>query len=130
MFDLQLKHLRATNALGFKEQGNDGSQTDELRRKKPKKVEGKIMTRARRGLKLVRFPRFDSCAPAHLKLAPSPTRSLPPRSFAFYVAFPKSSIRPLGFPIYVARAPRLHSRSYPRRFTLITRTASCSCQLP
>ncbi len=27
------------------------------------------------------------------------------RGFAFYVAFPKSSIRPLGLPIYVARAP-------------------------
>ena len=26
-------------------------------------------------LKLGRFPRFDSCAPAHLKLVPSPTRS-------------------------------------------------------
>ena len=25
--------------------------------------------------------------------------------------------RPFGLPIYVARAPRLHSRSYPRRFT-------------
>ena len=27
------------------------------------------------------------------------------RGFAFYVAFPKSSIRPVGFPIYVARVP-------------------------
>jgi hypothetical protein len=25
--------------------------------------------------------------------------------------------RPFGLPIYVARAPRLHSRSYPRHFT-------------
>ena len=40
------------------------------------------------------------------------TRSLPTlarpesfRGFTFYVAFPKSSIRPLGFPIYVARVP-------------------------
>jgi hypothetical protein len=39
------------------------------------------------------------------------TRSRPPlsrrypRGFAFYVAFPKSSIRPLGSPIYVARVP-------------------------
>ena len=43
------------------------------------------------------------------------TRSLPSslatthRGFAFYVAFPKSSIRPVGLPIYVARLPRLHS---------------------
>ena len=39
------------------------------------------------------------------------TRSLPSsrsathRGFAFYVAFPKSSIRPLSLPIYVARRP-------------------------
>jgi len=39
------------------------------------------------------------------------TRSLPSslaathRGFAFYVAFPKSSVRPLGLPIYVARVP-------------------------
>src|SRR6266508_5091744 len=42
---------------------------------------------------------------------PFETRSLPSslasthRGFAFYVAFPKSSIRPLGLPIYVARVP-------------------------
>jgi len=28
-----------------------------------------------------------------------------PRSFAFYVDFPKRSVRPLGLPIYVARVP-------------------------
>jgi hypothetical protein len=40
-------------------------------------------------------------------------------------------IRPLGFPIYVARGPAApFARSYPRRFTLITRTASCLRQLP
>jgi hypothetical protein len=39
------------------------------------------------------------------------TRSLPSslatthRGFAFYVAFPKSSIRPVGLPISVARGP-------------------------
>jgi hypothetical protein len=39
------------------------------------------------------------------------TRSLPSslatthRGFAFYVAFPKSSIRPVGLAIYVARVP-------------------------
>jgi len=39
------------------------------------------------------------------------TRSLPSllaathRGFTFYVAFPKSSIRALGLPIYVARVP-------------------------
>ena len=27
------------------------------------------------------------------------------RGFAFYVAFPKTSIRPVGLPIYVARGP-------------------------
>jgi len=42
---------------------------------------------------------------------PFETRSLPSslaathRGFAFYVAFPRSSIRPLGFPIFVARCP-------------------------
>ena len=42
---------------------------------------------------------------------PFETRSLPGslaathRGFAFYVAFPKSSIRPVGLPIYVARVP-------------------------
>src|SRR6266480_6728274 len=42
---------------------------------------------------------------------PFETRSLPSllaathRGFAFYVAFPKSSIRPVGLPIYVARTP-------------------------
>jgi hypothetical protein len=34
-----------------------------------------------------------------------------PRGFAFYVAFPKSSIRPLGLPIYVARVPAASIRS-------------------
>ena len=65
------------------------------------------------------------------------TRSLPGslaathRGFAFYVAFPKSSIRPLGSPIYVARRPAApFARSYPRHFTLITRTAPCLRQLP
>ncbi len=55
---------------------------------------------------------------------PFETRSLPSslatthRGFAFYVAFPKSSIRPLGLPIYVARRPRLHSLvATPRDFT-------------
>src|SRR5206468_5994602 len=51
--------------------------------------------------------------------------------FAFYVAFPKSSIRPLGLPIYVARRPAApFARCYPRSFTLITRTAPCLRQLP
>jgi hypothetical protein len=66
-------------------------------------------------LKLVRCPRFDSCAPAHLKLAPFPTRSLLPHSFTFYVAFPVSSIRPLGLPIYVARLPAAPFSLIPRR---------------
>jgi len=55
---------------------------------------------------------FDSFAPGSFE-----TRSLPSslatthRGFTFYVAFPKSSIRPLGLPIYVARLPSLHSRA-------------------
>src|SRR6266478_8536870 len=64
---------------------------------------------------------------------PFETRSPPrfPRDFAFYVAFPKSSIRPLGLPIYVARVPAApFTRSYPRHLTLITRTAPCLRQLP
>jgi hypothetical protein len=50
---------------------------------------------------------------------PFETRSLPSslaatqRGFAFYVAFPKSSIRPVGLPIYVARVPAApFARSY------------------
>src|SRR5215510_13553378 len=56
-------------------------------------------------LKLACCPRFDSCAPAHLKLAPYQLARCFPRSFTFYVAFPQNSIRPLGLPIYVARVP-------------------------
>src|SRR5882724_1725905 len=61
----------------------------------------------------------DTCVPAHLKLVRFPARSpLPIAGLAFYVAFPKSSIRPLGLPIYVARVPAApFTRSYPRRFT-------------
>ena len=54
---------------------------------------------------------------------PFETRSRPAlsrryrRGFAFYVAFPKNSIRPLGLPIYVARVPAApFARSYPRHF--------------
>jgi hypothetical protein len=36
-------------------------------------------------------------------VSPLPRRY--PRDFTFYVAFPKSFIRPLGLPIYVARVP-------------------------
>jgi hypothetical protein len=60
--------------------------------------------------------RFDSFNPALFE-----TRSLPSslatthRGFAFYVAFPKSSIRPLGLPIYVARRRRLHSLAVTHR---------------
>ena len=68
---------------------------------------------------------------------PFETRSLPSslatthRCFAFYVAFPRSSIRPLGLPIYVTRVPAApFTRSYPRRFALITRTArACASYL-
>ena len=42
-------------------------------------------------LKLVRYPRFDSCAPAHFDLSVCPSMLL--------------------------ASPRLHSRSYPRHFT-------------
>ena len=60
------------------------------------------------------------------------TRSLPSllaathRGFTFYVAFPKSSIRALGLPIYVAAsqlAPLKLARCPACGFTLITRTA-------
>ena len=56
------------------------------------------------------------------------TRSAPafsrcyPRSFTFYVAPPTRSIETRSAPAF--------SRCYPRSFTLITRTASCSRQLP
>ena len=59
-------------------------------------------------LKLVRFPRFDSCAPAHVDLSVFPSMSLAPRGsilaatqrdFAFYVAFPK-------LPLKLAHCPR------------------------
>jgi hypothetical protein len=67
-------------------------------------------------------------APATLAALPSTraieTCSLPTslaathRGFAFYVAFPKSSIRPLGLPIYVARVPAApFTRCYPCSFT-------------
>ena len=46
---------------------------------------------------------------AHLKLGRVPAFRRYPRDFAFYVAFPKSSIRPLGLPIYVVGAGRLRS---------------------
>jgi hypothetical protein len=42
-------------------------------------------------------------APATLAALPS-TRAIPDRD-VFYVAFTKSSVRPLGLPIYVARVP-------------------------
>src|SRR5438034_6017702 len=86
---------------------------------------------------------FDSCAPAHLKLAPFPTRSLLPSQFCLLCRFPKSSVRPLGFPIYAwhAVASAKEGRSHPygsirslpalaRCFALITRTArACACYL-
>src|SRR6266850_2106334 len=41
------------------------------------------------------------------------------------------SYRPLGLPIYVARAPRLHSRSYPRHFTFyVAEPISSICMSP
>jgi hypothetical protein len=64
-----------------------------------------------------------------MRSRPFETRSLPisladtHRGFAFYLAFPKSSIRPLGLPIYVAGRPAApFTRSCPRHFTLITRS--------
>ena len=66
--------------------------------------------------KLVRCPRFDSCAPAHLKLAPFPTRSLLPRSFTFYAAFPVNPFDLSARPCLLLESPRLHSRSRPRHF--------------
>ncbi len=67
---------------------------------------------------------IDSFAPAYLKLVLSPTRSpLPSRLCLLYVAFPKSSIRPLSLPIYVARVPAPPFSLLPLSLTLITRTA-------
>ena len=59
---------------------------------------------------------IDSCAPAQLKLVRCPAHSpLPSRSGGCRIAFPKSSIRPLGLPIYVARVPAAPlMRSLPR----------------
>ena len=63
-----------------------------------------LLIKISKDLKLIRCPRFDSCAPAHFDLSVCPSMSL--------------------------ASPRLHSRSYLRRFTLITRTAPCLRQLP
>jgi len=73
-------------------------------------------------LKLVRCTRFDSCAPAHLKLAPSQCARCFPRSFTFYVAFPISSIRPLGLPIYVARVSAAPFSPLPSSLCLLCRS--------
>jgi hypothetical protein len=58
-----------------------------------------------------------------MRSRPFETRLLPSslaathRGFAFYVAFPKSSIRPLGLPIYVARVPAApFAHCFPRSF--------------
>ena len=59
-------------------------------------------------------------APATLAALLS-TRAMPDRD-VFYVADPISSIETRSLPTL--------TRSYPRRFTLITRTAQCSRQLP
>ena len=96
-----------------------------------------------RSLKLVCFP--ASLAATHRGLAlitrtarclrqlPSCVAVYPRDSQSRRVLFacPKSSIRPLGFPIYVARRPAVpFARCFPRSFTLITRTARCLRQLP
>jgi hypothetical protein len=69
-------------------------------------------------LKLIRCPRFDSCAPAHIDLSVCPSMSLAPtrlhsrsypRCFTFYVADPISSIE--------TRSLAALTRSYPRHFT-------------
>jgi len=57
------------------------------------------------------------------------TRSRPPlsrrypRGLAFYVAFPKSSIRPLGLPIYVARVPAAPFSLLPSSLCLLCRSS-------
>src|SRR5213592_341437 len=59
--------------------------------------------------------------PATLAALPS-TRAIPDRD-VFYVAFPKSSIRPLGFAHLCRSRPAApFTCSYPRHFTLIART--------
>ena len=74
-------------------------------------------------LKLVSYPRFDSCAPAHLKLAPFPTRSLLPSQFYLLCRFSQSSIRPLGLPIYVARVPAAPFSLLPSSLYLLCRAS-------
>jgi hypothetical protein len=81
-------------------------------------------------LKLVCFPRFDSCAPAYIDLSVCPSMSLAPRSSIVSRQLPLRS--PATSRLYrpCRSSHSLHSRSYPRRFTLITRTSHCSRQLP
>ena len=77
-----------------------------------------------------------------MRSRPFETRSRPrslaatPRGFAFYVGFPKRSIRPCGLPIYVARVPaapfaRCPTRSLPPS-QLYLDHSHCPClrQLP
>src|SRR6266850_5340964 len=68
-------------------------------------------------LKLIRCPRFDSCAPAHLKLVRVP-RSLAATLAAWpsMSLFPKAPFDLSVCPSMLLASPRLHSRSCPRRF--------------
>jgi hypothetical protein len=69
-------------------------------------------------LKLGRFPRFDSCAPAHFE-----TRSLPSSLAASLAVLPSMSLFPNApfdlsvCPSMSLASPRLHSHRYPRDFT-------------
>src|SRR6266567_6056334 len=55
---------------------------------------------------------FDSCAPAHLKLAPSPTRSLLPSQFYLLCRFSQKLHSTSRFcPSMSLASPRLHSFS-------------------
>jgi hypothetical protein len=68
----------------------------------------------RRRLKLVRFPRFDSCAPGHLKLVRFPARSpLPIAALPSMSLFPKPPFDLSVCPSMSLASPRLRSRSLP-----------------
>jgi len=65
-------------------------------------------------------------------LAALPSMSLIPFAPFLVLTFPRALlIRPTASTFLIeTRSPPGLPRSYPRRFTLITRTASCSRQLP
>ena len=70
-------------------------------------------------LKLVRCPRFDSCAPAHLKLVRVPRFLAATLAALTSISlFPKAPFDLSVCPSMLLASPRLHSRSCPRHFAL------------